>query len=478
MRVSNLSIKNCITFILISVFSISCKKNEIDSGQVLGEEIKNCSEILGRPTNNSITISILFDQQTDVYWEHGIVPGVYSMNTSTFEAKKDIPLKVDFSNLIADTKYFYRTRYRLSGSGSSFLSGAEHSFHTQRAPGSTFTFTIESDEHLYDKKGVKSIYQICLQNQALDNPDFMISLGDIFGDDRNPDNITSADMDFLHKQYLTFLGSICHSVPFYVCLGNHEGENNYFMSQNPPDNLAVNGTLWRKVYYPNPHPDGFYDGNTEIEPYGIGNPENYYSWTWGNALFVVLDMYRYQNETNSSPKKWDWTLGFTQYSWLKNVLETSVSKYKFVFAHHINGQQRGGIESAKFYEWGGYELDGAGILNYSFNSKRPGWSEPIHKLFVDNGVNIFFQGHDHVFAHEVLDGITYQSLPMPGDSTYRIGYLANAAAYTSDVLDGTGHIRVTVSPLNIKVDYIQAYLPGDENGSRKNRKVAFTYTVK
>jgi hypothetical protein len=190
---------------------------------------------------------------------------------------------------------------------------------------------------------------------------------------------------------------------------------------------------------------------------------------------VVLDVYRYQNNTNPKPGGWDWTLGATQYNWLKTTLETSKSKYKFVFAHHVLGEGRGAVALAKLFEWGGYEANGT---TSGFASKRPGWAKPIHRLFVDNKVNIFFQGHDHLFAHEVLDGVTYQEVPMPSDSTYQIGILANSDAYISDQVAGTGHLRVNVSPSEVKVDYIQAYLPRDETGSIKNRQVAFTYLIK
>jgi len=186
-----------------------------------------------------------------------------------------------------------------------------------------------------------------------------------------------------------------------------------------------------------------------------------------------LDAYRYAT-ANEKPGKWEFTIGKSQYDWLKQTLENSNSKYKFVFAHHVRGEGRGGISNAKYFEWGGYEENSS---TYSFTTNRPGWAKPIHKLFIDNSVDIFFQGHDHVFAHEVLDNITYQALPMPSDSTYQIGKLANGDAYTSDVLDGSGHLRVTVSPSNVKVDYVQAFLPADENASRKNGKVAFTYTI-
>ena len=67
---------------------------------------------------------------------------------------------------------------------------------------------------------------------------------------------------------------------------------------------------------------------------------------------------------------------------------------------------------------------------------------------------------------------------MPSDSTYEIGMLANADAYLSDTLKGTGHLRVTVNPDNAKIDYIRSYLPRDTSASRKNMEVAFSYTVK
>lgn len=432
------------------------------------------SIILGRPTNNSITASILFEQNVEYYLTFGTLSNNHDNQTPNFINISGTPDEVDMQGLQADTKYYYKVKFKPAGT-SSYSETQEYSFHTQRLPGSEFSFTLEADEHLYDKKGVKSIYQICLDNQKKDNPDFMMSLGDIFGDDHNPFTITSDSLDILHKNYRPFLGSLCHSIPFYVCLGNHEGENDYYLLQNPPNNLAINATLWRKFYYPNPYPNSFYSGNTEVEPFGVDNPENYYSWTWGDALFVVLDVYRNECDTSPKPKNWNWSLGYPQYSWLKSTLENSTAKFKFVFAHHVRGQGRGGVTNAKLFEWGGYEQNG---VSYTFDTNRPGWGKPIHQLFKDNGVNIFFQGHDHVFAHEILDSVTYQALPMAADSTYEIGMLANASAYLTDTLDGTGHIKVTVNGSCVKVDYVRAYLPADTiSGLHHNGEMAFSYTI-
>ncbi len=46
----------------------------------------------------------------------------------------------------------------------------------------------------------------------------------------------------------------------------------------------------------NPVPDGsFYTGDTSTNAYSAGDQlkEDYYAWTWGDALFVVINPYWY-----------------------------------------------------------------------------------------------------------------------------------------------------------------------------------------
>jgi hypothetical protein len=432
---------------------------------------QNKSIILGRPTDTSMTANIVFDQNVQFYLEYGTQSGVYPNTTTTISNRANMPDEFDMRGLRGNTKYFYRLRWKLN-SATTFLTSPEYTFRTQRAAGSTFRFILNADEHLYDKKGVRSLYQITLANQARDSADFMLSLGDTFGDDHDSLTMTSAQSDALHKDYLQYLGQICHSLPFYFCLGNHEGEFGSWLNRNAPNNMAVWGTLWRKHYYPNPQPNGFYTGNTNPEAYNMGLPENYYAWTWGDALFVVLDVYRHCT-INDKPQNWDWTLGKPQYDWLKRTLETSRAKHKFVFAHHTRGQGRGAKTTASGFEWGGYANG-----RWQFDTQRPGWAMPIHQLMVANGVKIFFQGHDHLYAKEELDGMVYQEIPMAADSTYEIGMLANADAYTDITRGGSGHVRVTVAPNCVTVDFVRAYLPKDTlNGTRRNREIGHSYTI-
>ena len=411
------------------------------------------NEILCRPTDKSITILIVPKKNMHVYFEYGTAQAVYSNASEVKSLTANTPVRFELSNLSPNTRYYYRMKYKESGAVD-YKSGDEHTFTTQRAKGSTFNFTMEADPHLYDKKGIPIMMKVTLQNQANDNPDFVFDLGDTFGDDHTPTTTSQKDMMQLHYNFLPYIGMVCHSAPFFFVLGNHEGESGYYLLQTPSNNIGVYGTLARKTYYSNPVPDGFYTGNTESEQYGMGLPENYYAWVWGDALFVVLDAYRGYT-ANAKPTGWDWTLGEKQYQWFRQTLIDSKAKYKFVFAHHVLGENRGGTAIAKLFEWGGYDQKGV----WSFTTNRPGWELPIHQLMVKYGVNIFFQGHDHLFAQEVLDGVVYQEVPMPSDSTYMIGMLANADAFTSNQISGTGHLRVTVSPENTKVDFIRAYLP-------------------
>jgi len=135
------------------------------------------------------------------------------------------------------------------------------------------------------------------------------------------------------------------------------------------------------------------------------------------------------------------------------------------------GGGRGGIEEAGLYEWGGKDRKGVS----AFADKRPGWELPIHDLMVRTGVTIFFQGHDHLYARQELDGVTYQSCPNPADRTYQA---FNRDAYRSgDILPNSGHLRVTVTPDSVRVDYVRSFPPTDESSDKRNATIAHSYTI-
>ena len=436
--------------------------NQLVNGQ-------NYTEILGRPTNTSITISILSDQKPDIYWEYGTGPGSYTNSTSTFVVEKDLPLEADITGLLPDKEYFYRTRFRPTGNTSAFLTGNEHSFHTQRAKGSTFTFAIEADPHL-DTNSNPLSYALTLKNILSKKPDFLIDLGDIFMSEKQP-VINQTVITDRHLLYRPYFNEVCSSVPLYLVLGNHEGELGWLLN-GTANSIPVMTSNTRKLYYPNPLPNTFYSGNTKEEPF-VGLRENYYAWEWGNALFIILDPFWY---TVKKPD-WGWTLGQEQYNWFKNVITTSQAKFKFVFCHNLLGGKgsdaRGGTEYAGMFEMGGNNLDNS----WGFDSFRPNWEKPIHTLMVENNATIFFHGHDHFYGKQEKDGIVYQEVPQPSNknitniSAIQYGYVDGL------FLPGRGYLLVTVSDANTKVEYINTYLPNEENASHKNGDIADSYEI-
>lgn len=431
---------------------------------------QNFTEILGRPTGSSITISILFDQSVEVYWEYGTAPGEFAFSTATYASMKDSALEVDFTDLAPNARYFYRTRYRLKGTAGPFLTGPEHTFQTPRPPGSTFTFAIEADPHL-DVNSNPDAYSLTLQNILLKNPDFLLDLGDTFFSEKQP-GVNQAIITERHLLYRPYFGSVCHSVPLFLALGNHEGEAGWRID-GTSSSIPVMTSNTRKAYYPNPFPNSFYSGNSKPEEF-VGLRENYYAWEWGDALMVVLDPYWY---TMNKPG-WGWTLGVDQYNWFKNTLAASKAKFKFVFCHNLVGgngtDARGGAEFANLFEMGGSNEDGT----WGFDQNRPGWGKPLHTLMVENKVTVFFHGHDHFYGKQEKDGVIYQEIPQPSGKSITNISAAQYGYVNGLFLPGRGYLSVTVSGEETRVEYVSTYLPAEENASRKNGDIADSYSVK
>ena len=221
------------------------------------------------------------------------------------------------------------------------------------------------------------------------------------------------------------------------------------------DSLAVWSNLIRKRYFPNPVPDTFYTGDITPKPL-CGLLQNYYAWEWGDALFVVLDPFSYSLRERGGGDGWDWSLGGAQYRWLEQTLAQSQAKFKFVFIHNLlcgDQASRGGVEIAGFNEWGGKNPDGTD----GFAQHRPGWDMPVHQLLVRNHVTAVFKAHDNFYARQELDGILYLMVPQPSFSgNDRIRDLQNYGYKQGVFLGNSGHVRVTVSPEKVTVDYVKS----------------------
>ena len=85
------------------------------------------------------------------------------------------------------------------------------SFHTQRKPGSPFTFTVQADSHM-DQGTQPTIYERTLANMSADRPDLFIDLGDTFMTDKY-DNFKDSLPQYIASQQPVWLAIATGSWP-------------------------------------------------------------------------------------------------------------------------------------------------------------------------------------------------------------------------------------------------------------------------
>ena len=453
------------------------------------------NQILGRPTRDSIAVSLLASQAGQYAIDYGYSKTKYASTTTATNVATAMPAVIDLRGLKPNSTVYYRVKYRPTSS-SAWSYGKQQIFRTARNAGSTFSFTVQGDTHpeRVGKMFNSDLYFVTMANIASQRPDFHILMGDDFSIDPiiGKGQATAANVDKVYATHRNWLGVVGASVPIFLVNGNHEQAAQYLLD-GTTTNPAVLAGASRVKYYPLPTSDGFYNADRTVVD-GVGELRDYYAWTWGDALFVTLDPYWHSktavdnvagvsNDAAQTAKKsggagakttnlWQIGIGDEQYAWLTSVLEGSKAKYKFVFAHHVMGTGRGGVEVSTNYEWGGKDPKG----QTTFAEQRPNWELPIHDLMVKHGVSIFFQGHDHIFVTQERDGVIYQSMPNPADDTFS---MFNADAYKTGVkAPNSGHVRVTVGPSGAKVEYFLAARPSDSSANRKNLQLAHSYIVK
>ncbi len=457
-------------------------RNDRPSGKSRTEVVANGNIILGSPTSNSITASVILEKDGEAFIEYSASNGKQKNKTAVCKSTNGEPFRIVLNNLKSNTQYSYCLNYRLPNE-KQFRQTAVSSFSTQKKYGETFSFGVQGDSHP-EREG--KMFNPVLYLQTLDSvihrrPDFYFMMGDDFSIDKLLVN-NQANKDNVERAYLnqlSWLGNAGKMPPIFLVNGNHEQGAKYLLdgSANNPAVMAANA---RKKYFPLPDPIDFYGGDQDTVAH-VGFLKDYYSFEWGNALFIVIDPYWHSdipvdNQPGTQDKKnrkdpWGISLGDEQYNWFKNTLEKSKAKFKFVFSHHVLGTGRGGIENAGLFEWGGLDRNGTS----QFAKNRTTWALPIHQLMVKNKVTIFFQGHDHLFARQELDGIIYQSVPNPADDTYTA---FNRDAYTSGViLPNSGFLHVTVSSKDVKLEYVRSYLKESPSLPDEAKK-SYEYSIK
>jgi len=419
---------------------------------------------------------------------------------STDQPTDNILLKM--SGLSADTTYHYLVQYETSDAPGEWMNVSRTGqFHTQRPPGASFSFCTMADAH-WGKEGFEfdpgTAYgyngQQCVQRIIEAGPfDFCVDLGDA------PFLVPIHSQDdayYFYERYRAMLQPLLERMPLYLVLGNHEHEAGYFqhgddgtISSTPVGNglgpLQYHqkwATAARKTFIPNPRADTYPEGGEgppnydSSEDWGAGDDPwnngpsshlgNFYAWSWGDALFIVLDPYRYTRVGQFSLPTYttEWTLGPTQMQWLQDTLANSTARWKFILCHHlVGGGQIGG--KGKYTEPGVGIAYGRGSATEAANEGAE--QAVIHELMKQHCVQFFVYGHDHAFCHSVRDGVNYIQCARP--TWLNPWYVENGmqGSYGDLLVQGTnnpfvkklytvlGYARFAVSPSKVTMQWVR-----------------------
>jgi 3',5'-cyclic AMP phosphodiesterase CpdA len=309
---------------------------------------------------------------------------------------------------------------------------------TQRPAGEPFTFALVSDTHIgadltYSNQGDETTLAAIAGAIGAAAPDFLVNLGDMLDFHEFGFNTPPPDAAIARQAYVNYrgtLGDLAGHAAHYPVIGGWDSENGC----NTPAEID-RARSQRLLYLPSPGPQTYPEGGSPFE--------DYYAFTWGDALFVVLNVFTYTPTCHllsfgpGLPD--DWTLGQAQLDWLRQTLAGSHAKWKFLLIHHPVGGNAGDDDDSAYGRGGG-------------RAAHVGEQEIVHQMMRDFGVQAFFYGHDHVFTDMVVDGIHYS---LPGSAGAIWMFTAAETGYDTFWPD-SGWGRVDVTPDAVHVQFLAA----------------------
>jgi len=228
-------------------------------------------------------------------------------------------------------------------------------------------------------------------------------------------------------------------VPLFSVPGNHGANATFFT--NWPQTQAVSTS----------------SGSYQMDTYCCANgatsaksPSAWYAFDEGNARFYVLTAaWSDSNVGNSTPYGMDyayrWQQNSAEYQWLKNDLQTHPSQLKFAIWHYP-------LYSDNFTEPSDTFLQGQSSLE---------------GLLTDNGVNMVFNGHAHMYERNVKTSaglVTY----VTGGGGAKPEPISHCQPYDAYGIgwSSTGGSRCGSATKPTAIDQVYHYLRVDVNGEQ------------
>lgn len=171
-------------------------------------------------------------------------------------------------------------------------------------------------------------------------PTLVLHVGDVI--------YPSGQAKLFDKFFFMPYGEIIKNTPFFLTLGNHDIETDNGKPYFDAFDLPVNNKTFT---------------------------EQFYSFEWGNILFIALD--------SNSVIRLD-TIGKIQLEWLEEILSTSNHRWRFIFLHHPVYSSKGS------------------------HGSTPELQERLLPIIERHNVQGVFSGHDHHYERtRIINGTLY-----------------------------------------------------------------------
>jgi hypothetical protein len=395
--------------------------------------------LLSRPTETSIRLNALNNRQPA---EAAIElrkegAGDWQRQPSVLKLSSHEMLDWNLTGLSPATRYEYRILMKPGADGplQPLVSGA---FRTQRKRPASYTAVLITDPHTGSfpegSRPVRTLDRV-VENASRAKAEFVLDLGDNVAwpgsrdyGQKNPDGAVEA-----YARYRRQIGPLSIHAPHFALIGNWSGESGKFPEKSIEMMAAV-----RQAFLPGP--------NHLTYPQGGSDKEDYYAFSWGDALYVMLNIQTYSkpSQPDQLPSLMadvnqitEWTLGEKQMAWFETTLRKATERFRFVCMHHAAGGNAGDLDNTL------YGRGGARAWNTGEQAR-------IHALMKKHHVQIFFYGHDHVFVDDVVDGIHYA---LPGSCGAPWHFTKEETGYERSWPD-SGHAQLEVTPEKASISFI------------------------
>jgi len=374
------------------------------------------------------------------------------------------------------SRFHYKIEYKESKE-SAWRSTPKRSVNVPGSSSKTKIIFI-SDDHYFDDAGLSNPDQsICLNNTIAqiqkENPDLIINLGDtgLAAGHRweqlglkSQHQATLAEIDQYEKLFRInqrkIFSALTPTVPIYWVLGNHDNEAGF-------NRTRESAVKYRKKYWK--------------QPQNSSSDENYF-WLMleqRKILIAALDVMAYNLDLPRKPE--DWTIGIEQKQRLKEILKSDAD-WKFVCGHHVlGGWPSGSTEDEKTYAYGrGPLFTENDYRGFCSDTSRIEQVE-LTKIMLDNGVDAFIYGHDHIFHSKnigvnfrgrILRGICVGSPKYIGELNWYKGaywreFYGNFGKYgdyddnrthqeRTDFWGPSGYVKLTIIKGGAEIEYIRS----------------------